>query len=325
MSIVYIIACGGTIAGTAKRADDLTGYTAGALSMKSIIRSVPGLSKAASIEGEQLCSIDSSDMTEALWLTLARRVTEIAARPDVTGIVIMHGTDTLEETAYFLQLTVQTKKPVVLVGAMRPATALSADGPLNLLDAVQLAARPETGEYGVVVAMNGTICSARFVEKTDTTHVDTFESRQLGILGYMQDGKPCWYQRPVRRHTWQSDLACLDCTFLPDVEIIYAYVGMPADVILTAPNRGVEAIVVAGLGHGRVPAYIARALELVAKKGLFIVRTSRTLGGVVTPVPDYKDFISGDTLTPQKAKILIQLALCKTRDKGEIQEIFSQY
>lgn len=325
MSTVYILACGGTIAGTASRADDLTGYAAGALSIDELVQAVPQLTHYAHVEGEQVCNIDSSDMTEALWLTLARRVKEIADRPDVTGIVVTHGTDTLEETAYFLQLTVHTEKPIVIVGSMRPATAISADGPLNLLEAVQLAAQPETGQYGVVVAMNGTICSARFVEKTDTTHVDTFKSRQLGVLGYIQDGQALWYQRPVRRYTWQSALTCEGRQALPKVDIIYAYVGMTDEAIRTAPARGVEAIVVAGLGHGRVPAGIAQALRHVMRQGIFVVRTSRTLGGAVTTVPEYSEFISGDTLTPQKAKILMQLALCQTGDREAIQEIFSQY
>lgn len=325
LPIVYILACGGTIAGKAASANDLTGYTAGALDIDDVLDAVPQLTQYARVEGEQFCNIDSSDMSEALWLALSRRVTAIASRPDVTGIVITHGTDTLEETAYFLHLTVHTEKPIVLVGSMRPATAISADGPLNLLEAVQLAARPETGQYGVVVAMNGIICSARFVEKTDTTHVDTFQSRQQGLLGIMQDGKPLWYQRPVRLHTLQSRLSCDGVAALPTVEILYAYVGMPVDSIRTASARGVQAIVIAGLGHGRVPAYVAEALRQAMTEGLIVVRTSRTLGGAVTAVPEYEGMISGDNLTPQKAKILTQLALLQTQEPQSIQEIFAHY
>ena len=174
---IYIVACGGTIAGKAATEEDLTGYTAGAATIDEVLQAVPAVHQYARIRGEQFCSIDSSDMSEGLWLALAARVQELAGRDDVDGIVVTHGTDTMEETAYFLNLAVHTEKPVVFVGSMRPATAISADGPLNLLEAVQAAAQAETGRYGVVIVMNGTICSARFVEKTDTTHVDTFKSR----------------------------------------------------------------------------------------------------------------------------------------------------
>lgn len=325
MSTIYLIACGGTIAGTASGRTDLTGYAAGSLGIDEMLRAVPEVQAQAQIAGEQFCNIDSSDMSEALWLQLAARVTEIAKRDDVTGIVITHGTDTLEETAYFLNLTVHTPKPIVLVGSMRPATAISADGPLNLLEAVQLAACAETGQYGVVVAMNGTICSARFVEKTDTTHVDTFKSRQLGVLGFMQAGRPIWYQRPVRRHTMQSALSCTGVTSLPAVEILYTYVGMPASVVTSAVARHVRGIVVAGLGHGRMPVAVTAALRQAAAQGISVVRTSRTLGGVVTAVPEYQEFISGDNLTPQKAKILLQLALLQTSDPAALAEVFRQY
>lgn len=322
---VYIIACGGTIAGKGGSAADLTGYTAGELSLNDLIDAVPQLRDCAEISGEQFCNIDSSNMSEALWLKLAKRVNELGNDPGVDGIVITHGTDSLEETAYFLQLTAHTAKPVVLVGSMRPATALSADGPLNLLEAVQLAADANTGTYGVVVAMNGTICSARFVEKTDTTHVDTFKSRQQGMLGIIQDGKALWYQRPVRRYTTQSALSCDGMTVLPRVEIVYAYVGMTADQIYSAASRGVKAIVLAGFGHGQMPDDIAEALHQAAESGIIVVRASRTLGGAVTTVAKYADFISSDNLTPQKAKILVQLALLQTQKAAEIQKIFQFY
>lgn len=325
MSTVYLIACGGTIAGTASGRTDLTGYAAGSLGIDELLRAIPEVQAYAHIEGEQFCNIDSSDMSEALWLRLAARVTEIASRPDVTGIVITHGTDTLEETAYFLNLTVHTSKPIVLVGSMRPATAISADGPLNLIEAVQLAAQPETGQYGVVVALNGTICSARFVEKTDTTHVDTFKSRQLGVLGFIQDGRPIWYQQPVRRHTVRSELSCAGRTSLPAVDILYTYVGMSPACVTNAVERRVRGIVVAGLGHGRMPGEITEALRLAVAQGILVVRTSRTLGGVVTAVPEYREFISGDNLTPQKAKILLQLALLQTTDPAGIAQVFTQY
>lgn len=176
MRNIHIIACGGTIAGRADRATNLTGYTAGVMDIGDLLAAVPAIHDVAAVTGEQLFNIDSSDMTEEKWLALARRTEDAAARDDVDGIVVTHGTDTLEETAYFLNLTVHTCKPVILTGAMRPASALSADGPLNLLEAVQAAKTAEAGKYGVLIAMNGMLCSARFGYKTDTTHVHAFRA-----------------------------------------------------------------------------------------------------------------------------------------------------
>lgn len=319
---IYVLACGGTIAGRAGRADDLTGYTAGQASVEELLAAVPELKEVAELSSEQVCNIDSSDMTEALWLQLARRVQNVADREDIDGIVITHGTDTLEETAYFLNLTVHTQKPLVLTGSMRPATAIAADGPLNLLEAVQAAASPELGTCGVVIVMNSLIHSARLVEKTDTTHVDAFKGRQFGQLGFMHQGKPYLYQLPVRRHTYQSAFSCPDS--LPRVAIAYMYVGLtPKD--LDSLLKGAAGVVLAGLGHGRMPNPVWQLLQEKMKAGLIVVRASRTLGGMVTPIPEYTGTVTADTLTPQKAKILLQLALTKTRDQEEIQQFFAAY
>ncbi|HJE82461.1 MULTISPECIES: asparaginase [Megasphaera] len=321
---IYIVACGGTIAGKAATEEDLTGYTAGAATIDEVLQAVPAVHQYARIRGEQFCSIDSSDMSEGLWLALAARVQELAGRDDVDGIVVTHGTDTMEETAYFLNLAVHTEKPVVFVGSMRPATAISADGPLNLLEAVQAAAQAETGHYGVVIVMNGTICSARFVEKTDTTHVDTFKSRQLGYIGLMQDGMPMFYQAPLRRHTYESGLSCSGCAALPPVVVAYAYVGMERWIESLIP-QDVCGLVLAGFGHGRMPGAVWQSLQKAMKEGLVVVRASRTLGGAVTPIAEYEGTICADTLTPQKAKILLQLTLLKTRNIQEIKEAFREY
>ena len=240
----------------------------------------------------------------------------------VKGIVITHGTDTMEETAYFLDLTVHTIKPVVLTGSMRPSTAISADGPLNLLEAVQAASWAELGKYGVVIVMNSTVHSARFVEKTDTTHADTFKGRQMGCLGYMQDGRPYLYQQPLRKHTWSSDLA--SPKDFPPVAIAYTYVGLTADDVCRLA-QGKAGLVLAGLGHGKVPEPVWQALQSLMAQGLVVVRAARALGGMVTPVPAYDGTITADSLTPQKAKILLQLALAHTTDRDKIQAIFDTY
>ena len=316
---IYVLACGGTIAGKAASADDLTGYAAGQTSIDELLEAVPQLAEYADVQGEQFCNIDSSDMTEALWLSLASRVQEIADREEVDGIVITHGTDTMEETAYFLNLAI---KPVVLTGSMRPATAISADGPLNLLEAVQAASWAEMGKYGVVIVMNSTVHSARFVEKTDTTHADTFKGRQMGCLGYMQDGRPYLYQQPLRKHTWSSDLAAPEK--LPAVAIVYAYVGLTAEDVRSLAE-GKAGLVLAGLGHGKMPEPVWQALRPFMEQGLVVVRAARAMGGMVTQVPAYDGTVTADSLTPQKAKILLQLALAHTTDRERIQAIFDAY
>ncbi len=321
---IYVIACGGTIAGKAASAEDLTGYKAGEATIEELLAAVPEITQYANVKGEQFCNIDSSNMTEALWLALAKRVAEAAADDAVDGIVITHGTDSLEETAYFLHLTVHTAKPIVIVGSMRPATAVSADGPLNLLEAVQAAAEPSLGQAGVVVVINGVIHSARFVEKTDTTHVDTFKSRQMGCLGFIQDGRPHLYQTPLRRHTYTSRLSCSTAASLPPVSILYAYVGMTPSLVSAAAAEA-QGIILAGLGHGQMPDAVWEAVQKAEAQGTIIVRASRTLGGIVSTVPTYASLVCADTLTPQKAKILLQLALLQTRDTERIQQIFQEY
>ncbi len=321
---IYIIACGGTIAGKAASPEDLTGYTAGEATIDELLAAVPEIAQYADVQGEQFCNIDSSNMSEALWLALAKRVAEVAADDGVEGIVITHGTDSLEETAYFLHLTVHTAKPIVMVGSMRPSTAVSADGPLNLLEAVQAATEPVLGQVGVVVVMNGVIHSARFVEKTDTTHVDTFKSRQMGCLGFMQDGRSQIYQVPLRRHTNESCLSCSQTASLPPVAVLYAYVGMSPSLVHAAAANA-QGIVLAGLGHGQMPDAVWEAVQEVEAQGTIVVRASRTLGGIVSTVPKYASLVCADTLTPQKAKILLQLALLQTHDKKTIRQIFQEY
>lgn len=321
---IYIIACGGTIAGKAASAEDLTGYKAGEATIEELLAAVPEVISYADVQGEQFCNIDSSNMSEALWLALADRVQVMADCADVDGIVITHGTDSLEETAYFLHLAVHTTKPIVIVGSMRPSTALSADGPLNLLEAVQAAADPDLGKLGVVVVMNGVIHSARFVEKTDTTHVDTFKSRQMGCLGLMQDGRPHIYQAPLRRHTYTSQLSCQHAASLPPVAILYAYIGI-SDALLQAAAAHSAGIILAGLGHGQMPDSLWKMVRQIDEQGIIVVRASRTLGGMVSTVPKYASLLCADTLTPQKAKILLQLALIQTQDKKKIRQIFQEY
>ena len=322
---VVVLATGGTIAGSGPSAASVTGYRAGALNVDEMLAAVPELADVADVRGETICAIDSKDMTDEIWLRLTARVNELLASDDADGVVIAHGTDTLEETAYFLQLTVKSDKPIVLTGAMRPATALSADGPMNLLDAARVASCKDAAGKGVLVVMNGEIHSARDVTKTRTLNVDAFSSPALGCLGAVNAGVPVFYRASVRRHTTRSEF---EAATLPRVDILYGYAcddGALADACVRAGAKG---IVYAGMGNGSVPADVEKALLNAAEKGVAVVRASRGIGGTAIsaePSYDAAGFIASDTLSPQKARVLLRLALLKTNDVEELRRIFREY
>jgi L-asparaginase len=327
---VVILATGGTIAGTGASTTATVGYTAATVPVDRLIEAVPELKKVARVKGEQVMQIASENMDNAAWLKLARRVNELLAGADVDGIVITHGTDTIEETAYFLNLVTKSRKPVVLVGAMRPSTALSADGPINLYNATILAGSEEAVGRGVLVALNDQINGARDVTKTNTSTTDTFRNWELGFLGYMQDNKPHFYRQTTRRHTVDTefDVATLDA--LPAVDIVYGYANMnriPVDALVAAGDKG---LVHAGTGNGSIarPA-VEPALVEARRKGVIIVRASRVGNGIVArngeADDDKLDFVVADNLNPQKARILLMLALTRTRDTKDIQRMFYTY
>ncbi len=325
---IVILATGGTIAGSAADASATTGYKAGALGIDVLLNAVPQVKDYANVTGEQICSIDSKDMTDDIWLKLATRINELFSRGDVDGIVITHGTDTLEETAYFLNLTVHSDKPVVLVGAMRPATAISADGPMNLLNAVRVAASPNSVGKGVLVALNDEINAAREVTKTNTITVSTFKSPELGFLGYVNEGTPEFYRTSTRRHTSNSEFYVNGRKDLPYVKVIYGTANDDALFVDAAIKAGVKGIIYAGTGNGSVHMNAEKALARATAKGIVVVRSSRVGNGTVIPAEqsyiDY-NFLDGDSLSPQKARILLQLALTKTSNLSEIQRMFKQY
>ncbi len=324
---VTILATGGTIAGTGGSATQLTGYKPGDLTAEQLIAAVPNLKDFAQISAEQVSNIGSSNMTIAIWLKLSKRVNELAARKDVDGIVITHGTDTLEETGYFLNLTVKTKKPIVLVGAMRPATAMSADGPLNLLQAVAVAGSKEAAGKGVLLILNGEINGAREGTKTSTTQVETFRSHDMGYLGYVAKNKPVFYRQSTRRHTADSEFDVSKLEALPKVEVLFGYADPGPEALEGVLSGKTAGVVVAGTGNGSLfNAYRAKLNEAV-KKGVVVVRSSRTGTGFVTheATDDQTGLVSSDNLLPQKARILLMLALTKTKDPKEIQRIFDTY
>lgn len=324
---VIILATGGTIAGSAAEGTAVTGYQAGALSVETLIKAVPEVKDYAHVTGEQIASLDSKDMSDEVWLKLARRVNELLARDDADGIVITHGTDTLEETAYFLNLTVHSKKPVVITGAMRPATAISADGPMNLLNAVRLAASPQAYDRGVLVCLNDQIDSARHVTKSHTTSLDTFKS-PLGPLGCMNDGHPTFYNRVDRRHAGHTEFDLKDADRLPYVKVIYGHAGDDALFVDAAIKAGARGLVYAGTGNGSIHKDAEEALARAAQTGIIIVRSTRTGSGAVIPAEQsYTEagFLNGDSLNPQKCRILLQLALMNTSDRQQIQQLFYEY
>jgi L-asparaginase len=327
---VVILATGGTIAGTGATSTTTVGYTAATVPVDRLIDAVPELKKVASVKGEQVMQIASENMNNESWLKLAKRVNEVLARDDVDGIVITHGTDTIEETAYFLNLVTKSRKPVVIVGAMRPSTALSADGPINLYNATILAGSEEAAGRGVLVVLNDQINGAREVTKTNTANADTFRNWELGLIGYMQDNKAHFYRQSTRRHTVDTEFDVSKLDALPKVDIVYGYANMnriPVDAFVAAGDKG---LVHAGVGDGSIarPA-VEPALIEARKKGVIIVRASRVGNGIVArngeAEDDKLDFVVADNLNPQKARILLMLALTKTNDTKEIQRMFYTY
>jgi L-asparaginase len=325
---VVILATGGTIAGAAATGTQAA-YTSGAVGIDTMVAAIPGIRDVANIKGEQVSNVGSQDMTFEIMLTLAKRINALLATNDVDGIVVTHGTDTMEETAYFLNLVVKSKKPVVLVGSMRPSTAVSADGPLNLFNAVGVAADPASAGRGVLVVMNDWIHGAHSLTKTSTTAVQTFMSPLRGLVGIANYGKNDYYSTPTWKHTTDSEFDVAAVNQLPRVDIIYAYSDMPADLIDSSVANGAKGIVIAGVGNGNMNKTSIEAAARAAKKSVVVVRSSRvatgTVGRNVEVNDDELNFVASDELNPQKARILLMVALLKPRTTEQIQKLFYSY
>ena len=322
-----MLATGGTIAGEAGDASKTSGYKAGVLGVDKLLGAVPSLSQVARIHAEQVASIDSKDMTPALWATLCTRVNALLAQDDIDGIVITHGTDTLEETAYLLHLTVKSEKPVVLTAAMRPATALSADGPLNLLNAVTVAASRASWKQGVLVAFNNQIHCARDVTKTSTYAVDAFRSPEGGALGWVQDGQVEFQRAVVRPHTLRSPFQII--ADLPVVEIVTSYAGASRAAIDAFVAAGVKGLVIAGTGNGSLHSALQQAVAEAVRQGVAVVRSSRVGAGHVmrngAAPDDALGSITADALNPYKARVLLMLALAAGTASADLQSVFDTY
>ncbi len=324
---ITILATGGTIAGAAASATQLTQYKAASLSVQELIAAVPALTDIAHIHAEQIANVPSESFTLALLLSLAQRINVLLQEENCDGIVVTHGTDTLEETAYFLNLVVKSHKPVVLVGSMRPATAIGADGPLNLLDAVGVAATSDSHGKGVLIVLDGHIIAAREGTKSNTLSTETFKAHEVGILGYVIDFKAVYYRSVTRKHTVQTPFDMSHVHTLPRVDIVYEYMDASPllhEAIIASKPQG---IVIAATGNGCLSHKVEQLFSAASGHGIVVVRSSRTGSGVVTPTPaDRKHgFIAADNLNPQKARILLTLALLLSREPEHIRGYFAEF
>jgi L-asparaginase len=319
---VVVLATGGTIA---SRFDPEIGALRAADTGEEIVAAVPGLAEIARVTAEQVANVNSWDMTPEIWRQLERRANELLADPDVAGIVVTHGTDTLEETAYFLDLTVQSEKPVVLVGAQRSAAEFDPDGPRNMLNAVRVAVSPEAVGMGTLVVMNGQINAARDVTKTNTLAVETFQTLAFGLLGVADVEEVRFYRAPTRRQT----IPLRPDDRLPTVEIVTEYAGSDGRVIRALLEQGtMEGLVVAGVGLGHVSSGSVEAIREARARGIPVVTSTRVLTGRVVPLYSNNielldlNVVLADNLSPQKARVLLMLAMTRTTDAAELQEYF---
>lgn len=315
---VTILATGGTIAGSSASKTDTTGYKAGAVGIDTLIAAVPEITQVAEVKGEQISNTISGDVDDKVLLTLSKRVNQLLNQQGQQGVVITHGTDTLEETAFFLDLTVNSKQPVVMVGSMRPATAISADGPMNLLEAVTLATTRQAENRGTLVVLNDRIGSAFYTSKTNSTTLDTFKATEPGYLGLFVSGQPKFYYtaaQPIDKRYF--DVSKL--TSLPKVEILYSYQAQDTAILDAALKNGAKGIIIAGNGNGNVSTSMEAAIGKLHQQGIPVVMSTRTSAGYVSS----KSFaIGAGFLNPQKSRVLLQLALASDADLPQIASYF---
>lgn len=325
---VRMIATGGTIAGAQASAGDY-GYKSGAYDVNTLIEAVPNLRQLADITGEQVVNIGSQDMNDEVWLKLAKSVAAAQSDKDVDAMVIMHGTDTLEETSYFLSLVTQGTKPVVMVGSMRPATATSADGPGNIYNSVAVAISPEAKGRGTLVSLNDEFHYARNIVKTNTTSLQTFESVNRGPAGLVHTGTVEWFEPMDKKLGKDTGFNVAKLDKLPRVDVIYAHANMSADLIEAAVKNGAKGIVIAGVGDGNMTTPALDACKKIAAAGVVVVRSTRLPEGLVLRNNEVNDdemgFVASGEFNPAKSRVLLQLALTQTRDPKRIQEMFYEY
>lgn len=326
MKNIVIVATGGTIAGTGALGKSAS-YRAGEINIDEIIRSLPSLKDKVSLSAVQLMNIDSNEINSKRWIELSNKINELASLDEIDGIVVTHGTDTLDETAYYLNLTVKTYKPVIITGAMRPSTAVSADGPMNLYQAVALACHEQAMGHGVMAVFSDTIYSGRDIQKVNNFKTDAFDKKDFGCLGYMRDEEAYFFARSYKKHTLQSEFSQNTISALPEVAIAYYYAGAQTDILDHFANT-CDGIVIAGSGSGNYSQEWIDKISDLANNGKIIVRSSRVGHGIVfdSPVFDNKNLtIPSNTLSPQKARVLLMLSLGKTKNRDRIRQIFNEY
>lgn len=327
---IVILGTGGTIVSSGADPLTLTGYSIQGLNVTSLLSAVPELERFARIEARQVANIDSSSMTSRIWADLGREIAAAAADPEVAGVVVTHGTDTMEETAWFTHLTMKTDKPVVFTGAMRPATAISADGPLNLLNAVRVAADPRARGRGALIVLNDVILGARGAMKVHPTNAAAFGSLAEGPMGMIAGAEIVWLGRPERPFGPEGEFSCalLDAP-LPRVDIVTSHTDDDGVMIRAAVAAGARAVVHAGTGNGSIHENAEGALVEAARAGVLVVRASRVFAGAVTPgLARWQEagFVPAGTLTPQKARILAQLTIAlKGASQPALAEAFARY
>ena len=323
---VYLIGTGGTISFFAKSRLDYVDYTYKTrnLPIEEMLARVPEVREMAEVRAEQLGNIASTDLGPVQWLLLAKRINAIFRDdPQAAGVAITHGTATLEETAYFLNLTVKSDRPVVLTGAMRPPSSISTDADLNLLDVVRTAASPAARGKGALVVMNNEIQAARDVAKSDALRVQTMTSRALGLLGYADsDGEVAFFRVPTRSHTLGTAFDVENMSELPRVDIAPAYAGVDGFMVKALVDAGVPGIVAAGMGSGSGPTSYLAALDDAVKRGVKVIVATQSPDGRVLPKKRFADggYIVADNLSPKKARILLMLALAHSKDTAQIQQ-----
>ncbi|MFT4190701.1 MAG: type II asparaginase [Comamonas sp.] len=315
---VTIYATGGTIAGSSASNTDTTNYKAGSLGVQTLIDAVPELKKVATVSGEQVANVGSADISSEVLLKLAKAINAKLADPATQGVVVTHGTDTLAESAFFLDMTVHSPKPVVVVGAMRPATAISADGPMNLLNAVTLAASPEARGRGTLIVLNDRIGSAFYTIKTNSTTLDTFKAEEQGYLGAFIGAQPrFWYSPATPVGKLAFDVSHI--TALPKVVILYAYQDQDTALIDAAIKDGAKGIVIDGSGNGSVNAAVSKRIAELDQAGFPVVLATRTNSGVVTPKTEG---IGAGVYSASKSRWLLSLALASGASYTQIKGYF---
>jgi len=328
---VALIITGGTIDSVGKDRLDLAWYIEAGKRLKDgeILEMLPELKQIAEVTEVPFRRLPSHALVDKDWLDLVRTIHTIFDEDKADGVVITHGTNTIEETAYFLNLVLKTEKPVVVVGSMRPSSAISADGYLNLVNAIKVAADPNSKGRGCLLVMNDTIYNGRDVTKNATYRVEAFQSRDLGPLGFADgDGKIVFYHEPVRKHTVQTEFDVRNLESLPRVDVVVSYVGADGTMIEAAAKAGAKGIVSAGTGAGRpTPAEDAAFDKCFKETGMLMCLSSRVASGRVVRSPGLtkRGFVASDNLPPWKARLLLSLALTKTTNADEIQKMFDTY